>query len=735
MKCLGAATFIFLLISNAGFVMAQDSQGVDFVGYLPGTIEDVHIQGDFAYCATQCGLLVLDVSAATDPVQVAFLPLYHEEHLFLSLYRGLAVDGDFAYLVGPWGPLQIVDISNPVSPLLVGTCDALEYAYDVVASGGFAYVTDENEGLRIIDVSDPAEAHQVGFVALPGRSRGLVLDETTVYVATYIDGLRIIDVSNPAAPVEIGVFDVGGSHRDVDVAGDLAFVTWGGGIRIVDVGVPGAPVEVGAFSAAEFGSVFDVDVVGEYAYLSYVSTGLRIVDISDPELPFEVGSCDIYGPSTHLMVAGDHTYLATGYRGLHIIDIEKPEEPTIAGWYFTLGIAADVQVEGDHAYVAGGYTCDAKGGPSKEGTSGFFVVALEDPTLPALTGFSPIYAPAMGVAVAGSLACLVTWYDSFHCYDVSDPFSPVEMSGLILAGGARRVQLIGDLAYLAHSGLRIMDISNPVEPVEVGHFHPHQSVADVQVLGSLAFLAEYQDGLIVVDVGDPTDPVEIGRAPLPYRAEAVAVDRDHAYVADWREGLIVFDISDPTTPVQVGKCPTPGYAFDVAVSGNFAYVVDQNEGIRVIDVSVPSAPVEVGFYKVLIPFQSVTTHGKYIYATCGYGGLFVLSNDAVAGLDPDDLLPVSPSKYSLGQNHPNPFNPSTTIRFDLPESAAVSLRVFDVTGRLVRVLLGNETVPAGTNKAVWNGRDDTRRVVAAGVYFYRLETVTYSETRSMTLVK
>ena len=145
--------------------------------------------------------------------------------------------------------------------------------------------------------------------------------------------------------------------------------------------------------------------------------------------------------------------------------------------------------------------------------------------------------------------------------------------------------------------------------------------------------------------------------------------------------------------------------------------------------------MEVGYIKILIPLQSVTTQGKYIFATCGYGGLFILNNDLVAGLDPDDSVPACRSKHVLRQNQPNPFNPSTVIRFDLPEPAVVSLRVFDVTGRLVRVLLGGETVSAGTSEAVWNGRDDSDHTVAAGIYFYHLEAPAYSETRRMALVK
>jgi hypothetical protein len=85
--------------------------------------------------------------------------------------------------------------------------------------------------------------------------------------------------------------------------------------------------------------------------------------------------------------------------------------------------------------------------------------------------------------------------------------------------------------------------------------------------------------------------------------------------------------------------------------------------------------------------------------------------------------------------HPNPFNPRTTISFELPKQTAVSLRVFDLSGRLVRVLVDGEIVAGGSNEAVWNGRDDSGRQVASGTYFYRLEAGEYSETRRMALIK
>jgi hypothetical protein len=93
-----------------------------------------------------------------------------------------------------------------------------------------------------------------------------------------------------------------------------------------------------------------------------------------------------------------------------------------------------------------------------------------------------------------------------------------------------------------------------------------------------------------------------------------------------------------------------------------------------------------------------------------------------------------PVEFSLHQNAPNPFNPSTTIRFALPEAASVNLVIYNLSGQVVRELL-NENVSAGTHDIVWNAKDNTGSQVASGVYIYRLESSVGSQVRRMLLVR
>jgi uncharacterized delta-60 repeat protein len=94
-----------------------------------------------------------------------------------------------------------------------------------------------------------------------------------------------------------------------------------------------------------------------------------------------------------------------------------------------------------------------------------------------------------------------------------------------------------------------------------------------------------------------------------------------------------------------------------------------------------------------------------------------------------------PTTYELSQNFPNPFNPATTIRYGLPKAERVTLKIYNLLGAEVATLVDNEQKVAGYHAAVWDGRDKAGRVVASGVYVYRLQAGSFSSTKKLALVK
>ena len=93
-----------------------------------------------------------------------------------------------------------------------------------------------------------------------------------------------------------------------------------------------------------------------------------------------------------------------------------------------------------------------------------------------------------------------------------------------------------------------------------------------------------------------------------------------------------------------------------------------------------------------------------------------------------------PTAFALYGNYPNPFNPLTTIKFDLPRDARVALRIYDLSGRAVRTLVDGNLVRA-THTYQWDGTDDSGRRLASGTYYYRVDSDQQTATGKMMLVK
>ncbi|RKZ08847.1 hypothetical protein DRQ05_00760 [bacterium] len=102
--------------------------------------------------------------------------------------------------------------------------------------------------------------------------------------------------------------------------------------------------------------------------------------------------------------------------------------------------------------------------------------------------------------------------------------------------------------------------------------------------------------------------------------------------------------------------------------------------------------------------------------------------------NPDITGDETPAVYSLAQNVPNPFNPSTTIRFNMKAKGHVSLKVYNVAGRLVKTL-ADGVFNAGSHSVDWDGTNNSGARVASGIYFYKMETRGFKRTKKMVLLR
>jgi len=139
-----------------------------------------------------------------------------------------------------------------------------------------------------------------------------------------------------------------------------------------------------------------------------------------------------------------------------------------------------------------------------------------------------------------------------------------------------------------------------------------------------------------------------------------------------------------------------------------------------------------------IPMLSRATVKFSVRATDGIDTVKVTGDDRVVFVNRSDYLSTEseriPTEFALHENYPNPFNPTTTLRFDLPEVNDITLTIYNMLGQKVRIFDMNDT-PAGYHSIKWDATNDYGDPVGAGVYLYQLQSKDFVKTRKMVLLK
>ncbi len=175
---------------------------------------------------------------------------------------------------------------------------------------------------------------------------------------------------------------------------------------------------------------------------------------------------------------------------------------------------------------------------------------------------------------------------------------------------------------------------------------------------------------------------------------------------------------------DIAYCPT---------DGRLVYVGDQRSGVyRSTDAGSTWGTVNTGLRMRAVNALAFSGDGEVLYAGTEGEAVFRL-----VGAGPVTAVEETPPNLVVPglQNFPNPFNPGTTIAYTVVGGANVRLAIYDVAGRLVRVLVDARVTSTGRHKTFWDGRDNSGLLAASGVYFCRLDVGEFSETRKLVLVK
>ena len=296
-------------------------------------------------------------------------------------------------------------------------------------------------------------------------------------------------------------------------------------------------------------------------------------------------------------------------------------------------------------------------------------------------------------------------------------------------------------------GIAVLDLIDPVNPVLRGKWNTRY-VHDCRVLRDTIFAMNINDGNVtVIDAGNKDSLKTISQwlnlpNPSPHN-NALTSDRKYLYSTD-EVGAIprlikIWNIQDLTNVTQVSTWQptniTTSIVHNVEIYGDTAVIAHYTAGVRVLDISNPAQPSEIAWYDTY-PSNNGNTYtgcwGVYkfpsgkIAASDMKTGLYVLKVGNSVGINDYNN---TADDYSLGQNYPNPFNPKTIIRYSISENNFVNLKVYDILGNEVSELV-NKKQTAGNYQIEFNGES-----LSSGIYFYRLTSGEFVETKRMILLK
>lgn len=707
-------------------------------------------------------ILILFIVPEAYPQRIEFANSF----LYTGGPHSIQVLQDFAYIAGDYS-LHIVSIEDPSSPFLVGGFTFRKPVSDVRVAGNTVFAIDPFSSLYIVDVTNKRQPELIaGTDGFQGAEyyQGVRTSANYAYIAG-ADGLIIFDISDLSNPILVS-HDPVGRYYGLAIRGNHVFTVGSAGLRIFDVADPTDPYSIGHCNFE--GDPLGIALAGNYAFVSssesnHDYSALTVIDISDLEHPVEISSCETPGQAHKIYHEGQYVYLADGDAGLQIINVSNPESPYIEqnvgnpGWnvgicyrdsIVFLGNAGpvgcglylfDVQ-DIEMPVLCGFYKCPDQNnrlhGSNEHvlvaaGFSGAYIAQLNPPGVPVIEGIYDSLPYASSVFVKDSCAYISTGGHEFHIVDISDSSNPQQLGIYRPASLAIGEFIRGSYAYIIHTtdyhdgGFEIVDISNSSSPELISTYEAPYRVRDIFVCDEYVCITGEHFGLEFIDISNPLEPSLAGSYNELQDAYGVYLSDATAYVTAGYEGLSILDISNPESISQIASCETPGYAINVVVSDQLAYVACSDSGVAVVDISDPANPRYItgnSMYRG----HDLFVQQDLIYMLNVYS-LVIFRFDRESGTI-DEVRPI-PGSFSLSRNYPNPFNSSTTIRYDLPKQSHVEIEIFDIMGRSIKRLV-SDNKSAGAYTVTWDAKN-----VSSGIYFYRIKAGNFSESRSCVLLK
>jgi hypothetical protein len=563
---------------------------------------------------------------------------------------------DSLVLVGSGERVLVVDLENPVEPVIVGDVDVGGNPISGSSGGDWAAVEVQSKTERavvVIDLTDPSQPRLGGRIALaqpplamPGRR-----------LAVGGDFVSFFDVSDPTDPRLIHSYRPRVYAFPLSMVGDLLAVGDRYGIELLDITNLAAPQPVATIAADGVWAIRP----GMLFSIAPGSGRLTITDITDPRAPVVVSQTFLPFRPDWLRLGSDNLLVAANHHQLAGIDVSDAVDPAVGGTWDLYGQIAGVSVSGALALVitrSGDLDLVDLGNLAAPQSAG--PLGMEESVWVADLGFA-----GDPVLVLDSDP---TQFETpmLRVVDVTDGVT--ELAALPLPGiQAFRMEIEGGLAAVTTSwacgpgGCRIdialIDVSDPTAPSLIDTIPTGDADGFLDFSGSL--VATARNFVQVVDVSDPANPVVF--PPIYQYVHDVAVAGRTVWTV-FGGRLCGYDVTDPAAADPLGCHEEFGDLVEIDADGELLAVAGRSEGpglpehwIRVLDTG-GAALSEIGAIRVPGPLSALRFEGRHVVATVAVNDVPHIAlvdvadpaNPTVVGLAPGGALAAAWGHGTVG---------------------------------------------------------------------------------------
>ena len=652
------------------------------------------------------------------------------EYYFPSTIQDLTIYEQTLFVSDLLTGLHVMDISDAGHPQEVGKLSFTHRSYGQWLYAGDLFVSHGDDGVSKVDVGNRELPVLTGEATFPcTRLRAYLeyiycvnLDRVTIMERTTMDSVGVLPVRRitPFVNMIIGLEFSSSKGMIVESHfGDLPGAMWSY-VTLLDVSTPSHPMRRGSLLLPP--------------QTSFKNQGERLFCLGEDTL-FTVDADSIDGPqilSRTCCVVGDYVSITDSMlfasrvhpAEFQMVDIKHPDAPKIGLHLSTLADVYCVSAS-DSFLVSGGYGqaglmladlrdvsypkrrlpyTDSIGSVKEIKTGNGRVFAATDQGLKVfdvvgcdslkLIGGLNYGAKAARLDLADTLVAIGGEYSPVHLISVADPANPRYLLDIPSSwfGYSSDIFLRDTLLFVCgdYAGVRISSVANPGQPVTLWE-HYYDRCGAIYPLGTTLLVADDRT-LRAFDITAPGEPVELGSYNCGRHITDIAVQDSVAFLAVYSgsynadNGMLAIDIRSLSAMDPIAQAVTPGWSNAIFADAHHVFLSDNKDGVYIYDRDDMTTGIS--------------------RATQGY-----------------------PRGYSLLQNYPNPFNPETEIRFVIPRQTAATLRIYDVLGKEIATLFTGDATP-GEHVVRWNASR-----YGSGVYFCRLQTTEYTESKKLLLLR